>query len=100
MKTIEEVAFGRYISDQSLSAHKRMDVTCYIDWAQLGSREAQRWITVEEELPEKNINVLLKRSHPFHLYEVCGFVRDNVFYSNEIARPFTNVTHWRPLERK
>ena len=48
MKTIEEVVFGRYLSDQSLPAHKRMDITCYIDWAQLGAREAQRWIDVND----------------------------------------------------
>jgi len=60
MKTIEEVAFGRYLSDQSLPESKRMHASNYIDWANLGAREAQRWIPIEELPPMDGQDILIK----------------------------------------
>lgn len=60
MKTIEDVAFQRYIDDQSLPKRKRMGIDCYIDWANLGAREAQRFIPLEEDLPPGGVEVLLQ----------------------------------------
>lgn len=65
MKTIEEVASNRYISDQKLSERKRLQSNCYIDWANLGAREAQRWIPVEEELPEIDKDDMWNDTHKF-----------------------------------
>ncbi|HZK95467.1 MAG TPA: hypothetical protein VFC67_14760 [Prolixibacteraceae bacterium] len=90
MKTIEEVAFDRYLSDQSLPAHKRMDTSCYIDWAQLGAREAQRWIDVNDRdnpMPA-NTDFLIK-------LEDGQIFRFNEDWSDEMKI----VTHWRPFER-
>lgn len=58
------------------------------------------WIPVEKELPKKDKNVLLSRSHPFHNYLLTGFQRDGVFISNETARELEKVTHWMELPEK
>lgn len=64
---------------------------------QAGWVREEEWISVEDRLPERNKNVLLKRAKPFHVYLVTGFQRDGVFYSNESANNFDKVTHWKPL---
>ena len=58
MKTIEFKASARYISDLELPVHKRMDPSCYIDWANFGAREVLEWISVDEELPEETKSLL------------------------------------------
>ena len=60
----------------------------------------QRWIPVEEELPPRNENVLLKRERPYHIYEITGFQRDGVFYSNTELPLNGKVIAWRPIELK
>ena len=57
--------------------------------------EKLRWIPVEEKLPERDKNVLIKRSAPFHKYELTAFNRDGIFYSNETGEILSKVTHWR-----
>ena len=127
MKKIEEVAFGRYLSDQSLPKRKRMDITCYIDWAQLGAREAQRWIPIEEELPpEDGQEILLKNEkwidEDYNIKGVragsyCDEIWTSAYWcghhdeyhtrtSDEDDDQFTDSlavnqipTHWRPIER-
>lgn len=103
MKTIEEVAFNRYISDQKLPEHKRMQPSCYIDWANLGAREAQRWIPVGEELPKHRDVVLAKVpliNYPllFAYNEIESKwyqFDDGDFFESEI-----NPITWRPIERR
>ena len=56
--------------------------------------EKLRWIPVEEKLPERDINVIVKRSAPFHKYELTAFNRGGVFYSNETGEIINKVTHW------
>jgi len=127
MKTIEKVAFDRYINDQSLPEHKRMDASCYIDWAQLGAREAQRWIPIEEELPpEDGQEILLKNEKWIHedfnikgvrAGSYCDGIWTSAYWcgyhdeyhtrtSDEDDDSFTDSlalnqvpTHWRPTER-
>lgn len=101
MKTIEEVAFDRYKSDQSLPTHKRMNPSNYIDWAQLGANEAQRWIPVEEEKPDEtgwlNAPYLAKTKSQVH---VCGYTEGRFHYNGGLCIKENYVTHWRPIERK
>ena len=61
MKTIESVAFDRYKSDQSLPEHKRINPCNYIDWANFGKREAQRWVPINESMPEDHQELLLDK---------------------------------------
>ena len=65
-----------------------------------GVEFAQRWIPVEEELPEVNQNILIKRAEPFDKYEITGFRRANKYYSNETGNEIKNVICWRPIELK
>lgn len=100
MKTIEEVAFNRYKSDQSLPKHKQMHASDYIDWAELGAREAQRWIPIEEELPEENITVLAKGGIAIWISAMSkGRLIGYKFSSPGVTESF-DATHWRPIERK
>lgn len=57
--------------------------------------EETRWIPVSEKLPDKNINVLVRRVKPFHLYEITAFQRDGKFYSNETAKELVGVCEWQ-----
>ena len=100
MKTIEEVAFDRFDSDQKLPERKRIGVICYADWARFGAREAQRWIPIEEELPPEsgwdNSPYIVKTKHEMRVvgYTCRRFHLQGGLCLNELA-----VTHLRPLER-
>jgi len=94
MKTIENVAFDRYLSDQSLPRHKRMGDSNYIDWAVFGAREAQRYIPMEEELPEHKVRVLVKDIHEAEF----TFIFTGSCDIKESAK-LMGITHWRPLYR-
>ena len=101
MKTIEEAEKEVWVKD--------LDVT---DFFRSGVEFAQRWIPVEEELPEIGKEVLIKvndltcSNHPNGVlmldYVVSishnkkGF-RCEVDYSGKTKE---KVTHWRPIELK
>ncbi|MDL2310119.1 DUF551 domain-containing protein [Parabacteroides sp. OttesenSCG-928-B22] len=104
MKTIEWLAVEKYQGQQSLPAHKQIPAQNFIDWAQFGAREAQRWISITEELPNYGEPVLLKFVNGS--YEVGYYLqhkeRNDEFYSYiepDIEFIFQAVTHWRPIER-
>lgn len=127
MKKIEEVAFNRYLSDQSLPTRQRMDASNYLDWAHLGAKEAQRFIPIEEELPPAGVEVLLQNDKWIHedfntkgirvgfKDDLSGWVssywcnvqdcymtrtsdEDNDFF--ELSKAEDQIpTHWRPYER-
>lgn len=80
MKTIEE-AVGYYIGEatQPITAFKQ------------GVEFAQRWIPVEEELPEINTEVLTKTADEW--YRIMT-------YPSVGNRFPSQVTHWRPIEYK
>lgn len=62
-----------------------------------GVEFAQRWIPVEEELPEYNLDILFKKMNNnarIHLGHRSQLVNDFV----EMAITFKNITHWRPIE--
>jgi hypothetical protein len=113
MKTIEEIAFGRYLSDQSLPKHKRMDASNYIDWAQLGATEVQRWIPVTEELPivtefgnwdgHRSEFVIAKNKYgAWYKARIYSGIMDGSKFCNwcdETDSELTNIVSWRPIER-
>ncbi|MCD8178080.1 MAG: hypothetical protein LUE98_11910 [Tannerellaceae bacterium] len=93
MKTIEWLAADKYINQREQPVHKQIPAKNYIDWAQFGAREAQRWINIEEELPEKGIQVLVKNK-----YGVCDVDRLlNSGWEKDFEFPYT---HWRLIERE
>ena len=104
MKTVEEIAFAKYLSDQSLPERKRMDVSNYLDWANFGKNEAQRFININDELPEQGIQVIVQYDdYTFdcaYYFEAKGRKR---FYNHcepDIDFILEHITHWRPINRK
>lgn len=62
------------------------------------SKITQRWIPVEEELPEEDTYVLtLSNRHNGDFYYRVIWFRYGGFYSTEQT---SNITHWRPIEIK
>jgi len=115
MKTIEWLAAEKYQEQRNLPAHKQMRAENFIDWAQFGAREAQRWISVEDELPhtgESGIsdNVILQLKvygkKQKNEYQCCI----EAYYDSDTEEWFfmlpvdkRNLTltplSWRPIER-
>jgi hypothetical protein len=63
-----------------------------------GVKWAQRWIPVEEELPENSDNeqsLLVKQDNG--RVTICYYYRNNMFWSPSFFK-LSNVTHWRPTE--
>lgn len=115
MKKIEDLAAEKYISERSLPERKRTPAENYIDWAVFGAREAQRWIPVEEELPEDSDNLTQTEKYTYTENPVlvrtingkCAVSKRSKFKGNENSKwewmgssSFSDsVTHWRPVER-
>lgn len=76
METIESIVVKKYLGQRELPSHKQIPASNYIDWAQIGAREAQRWISVDEEMPSEtgwmNAPYLAKTKNEIH---VVGFTQ-------------------------
>lgn len=103
MKTIKEAAneyakktVANVVNNTSKGALRNYAIKDFI----AGVEFAQKWISIDEELPPKNMNVLLKRNKPFHIYECTGFQRNGVFYSNTELPLNGEVIAWRPIHLK
>ena len=103
MKTIEEAAIeyakieyeDLYYND---SDEDSIDVDITIKDFKAGVEFAQRWIPVEEELPEKYTPVLAYDTYPTKCYVVKY---DSVFgFMTNHFNQCVKVTHWRPIELK
>ena len=91
MKKIEELAAKKYISEQSFPERKRTPAENYIDWAEFGAREAQRWIPIEEETPNK-FDWVLCRSELHDCY-IAPYLGEYGFAVDSNSK----ITHWRPI---
>lgn len=129
MKTIEQFVTDKYLGELQFPNHKRTREDYYIDWAQFGAREAQRFIPFEEEMPPEHEEVLFYNekwiNEDFNPRGIrIGFMSNDDFttahwwsyqdtyetishsdcdgnesFSQEI-RESINPTHWRPLFRE
>ena len=90
MKTIEE------------AAKEYEKIHYYVDEKEAfksGADFAQRWISVEEEMPENSDVVLIKEETLVNA--ITGYF--STYYKSWISYPFNKdvkVTHWRPIEIK
>jgi len=109
MKTIEDVVTSKYLSDLNLPEHKRINPSYYIDWAYFAVREVERWIPIEEELPEINEEIIAKCERGngnIEKYIIKRVIKkDNIkgwsWSNNNVNTYFTlKVIQWRPLERR
>lgn len=114
MKTIETLTAEKYHGQKELPAHKQIPAQNFIDWAQFGAREAQRWISVDEELPEEGVPCIVKNGADnmcicFMKYQTMidgsrkpvgwynyWYGRSQVIRSEPIR---ATITHWRYVER-
>lgn len=112
MKKIEELAAEKFISQQNYPERKRIPAENYIDWAEFGAREAQRWIPISESLPEDHCELLLNKKGKLSEITVPVLVKykngkitidcryqvtgdDYAFW----FIPHDNIIEWRPIER-
>lgn len=116
MKSIEYIVVDKYLKQQELPSHKQIPAQNYIDWAHIGAREAQRWFSVSEEMPDTadhgiSENVIIKLSvynkKNKNTYECCI----EAYYDSDIKTwhfmlpvsdkglELTPVS-WRPVERR
>ena len=93
MKTIEEAAIEcANIYLQGYRDSYPADENDFVDVFEAGIEFAQRWIHVEEEIPEKFKQVIVKLENGWH---TCTWImEDGTFAFN--VKP----THWRHIELK
>ena len=92
MKTIEEAAKDYSKSKSSAEVFRCAHETDF----KAGVEFAQRWISVEDELPEIGDEIIVKlKEHPLKKYQAWSIeCRRDI----EIIPVF--ATHWRPIELK
>jgi len=97
MRTIEDIASSRYISDLELPERKRMDPSCYIDWAVFGAREAQKWFPIEDLTYEKTNGLKFIGKNKYGCISTARIGLNGIHADDLSVLPFTE---WRPIERK
>ena len=63
-----------------------------IEMFEAGVQFAQRWIPIEEELPEKLVQVIVKFENGWC---TCTWITEDGDFAFNV-----NPTHWRPIELK
>lgn len=113
MKKIEELAAEKYISEQNLPERKRTPAENYIDWAEFGAREAQKWISVKDSMPEDHGELLLTKKGKLGEITIpvlvkykngtvkidCRYKMNGDNYSFWFI-PHDEIIEWRPIERR
>ena len=110
MKTIEEEEV--FLSNKNVLSNINWNDTSelerlkakYYNGFKAGVEFAQRWISVEDELPEKQGYYLVLKTPLFRgncNVVVAEFHEDNkTFYYQRSYSAIENITHWRPIELK
>lgn len=93
METIKEAA-ERFYPEKFFREHERLVF-------EVGAVWAERWIPVEEELPDNQDIVLVKTdkgcvSTAYLHGKESGFI----CYGQEAYNDFGEVTHWRPIKHQ
>jgi len=110
MKTIEEAA--REYADSIWGENYITECKNYhSDGFKSGVEFAQRWVPIEEELPEQGNNVLVKLLKPDYNSSIKDATVESITiayvncYNQFIISMMNNwesdfITHWRPIELK
>lgn len=100
MKTLEESAVLNYQNDRKQPVKNQTPDDCYIDWYKKGAAEAQRWISIKEEMPEETgwekAPYLAKTKNEIRS---VGFTQGRFHLLGGLCLNRNCVTHWRPIER-
>lgn len=111
MKTIENFVTEKHLRQRELPMRKQIPAQNFIDWANIGAREAQRWIGLDEELPPDAVQVLVKlkvkmKDNMFEMPSLgvyhsfnksWNIIHQNLDTRGDIKK--WEVTHWRLIER-
>ncbi len=101
MKKIEELAIEKYFSEVNLPERKRTPVDNYIDWANFGTTEDHRWISLNE-LKEIGVEMLFKNKNGKHSTGKFEIIEGKFCILTDIGYSLvedSNFTHFRPIER-
>ena len=82
MKTIEQVGNEAYL--------KAEHNAYFVNGFKAGVEFAQRWIPVEEELPKKLVQVIVKLENGWH---TCTWITENGDFAFNVK-----PTHWRYID--
>ena len=97
MKTIEQAAIEYALKECGSSIEMERDRVISERDFRAGAQFAQRWISVEDELPEIDIRVLYKNNVNYGVaFRVPSI--DNTVNWNIFQYPDNQITHWRPIE--
>lgn len=96
MKTINEAAKKYAEPRSSAEIFRRSHIADFM----AGVEFAQRWIPVEEELPNKEIQVLYKNSIGEIGTAFYSQVYQNTYWIGNNGKLKNKITHWRPIELK
>lgn len=93
MKTIEEAKEDCRI----YFANSSLNILGVSDEAFVkGVEFAQRWIPIEEELPE-NFTTVIARDNGISPVRSLALYQDSKFYPDFSVLTNENITHWRPI---
>lgn len=107
MKTLEEKAKEAFVilGDKYFNilkeTNQRGDFKHFIKMAveygfRHGYREAQEWISVDDEMPE-NMRSVIVRDNGISPIRSIALFEDNIFYPDFAILKHKNITHWRPI---
>ena len=109
MKTIEEESID-YAESKANPMFRSLEVSIAAKAFKAGVEFAQRWISVEDELPKEGVSVLIKNDFGYFginvlengIWRMCtvekiaGLLNLKEYELEKFATP----THWRPIELK
>jgi len=96
MKSIELAASTRYLSDLELPERKRINPSCYIDWANFGAIEAQKWFPIDTLTYQETDGLVFLGKNKYGCVTTARISTRGIKADNTNILPFTE---WRPLER-
>ena len=71
--------------------------TCWEAWQAAKAQAVQEWISVEDNLPNRQVNVLVASKHDFIcIASLTNNHKNNKFYDGD-GFAINSITHWMPL---
>lgn len=73
--------------------------TCWEAWQAAKAQAVQEWISVEDNLPNRQANVLVASKHDFVcIASLTNNHKNNKFYDGD-GFAINSITHWMPLPK-
>ena len=73
--------------------------TCWEAWQAAKAKVVPEWISVEDSLPNRQVNVLVASKHNFVcIASLTNNHKNNKFYDGD-SLAINSITHWMPLPK-